>query len=260
MKRIVKVFLITLGSLVAIITALSIWFFISMSKGTEISPDNLAFKTREDIVLLTGIQCLPAIELKTCWRDPLEGTVIAKFEYSEEPSREFLSEIEKRCADENDLFWSANDNSVSGYDFERGWDADFMEKPSETFPDYVSVNIHFSDNGLTVNYDYQPFVFKGFCTQEELMESTGVHFPPFEIVNYRWHPVGPDAAAHMTIRLQGKPGKAFIKEIKEKWREEDPGEYVWRDGDYTENGAPMKEYTIRVKENSPLVTFNYATY
>jgi len=169
--------LLTLVSPAAVITYLLVWSLWSVGRGAEISPEELAFSTRDDIVLLTGLQDLPDIELKSFWRDPWEGTVFARFEYADGPSADFFSDLEKRTADEEDIYW--NPNPVSGYDFERGWYAGPMEKPSESFPDNVSVRVHFTEKGLDVQYDFQPFVFKGLSTPQELTGRTGVAFPPF---------------------------------------------------------------------------------
>jgi len=250
--------LLTLLSPAAVITYLLAWGIWDMGRGAELDPADLIFSTRDDIVLLTGIHDLSTIELKSCWRDPWEGTEFARFEYAEAPSADFFSDLEKRSADEEDIYWKPN--PVSGYDFERGWYAGPMEKPSEAFPDNVSVRVHFSEKGVSVQYDYQPFVFKGLCTQQELTERTGVAFPPFEIIDYCWHPVGPDAVAKTTLRLQAKPGRRFIKELKSKWSDTDSGCYVWRDGDYDPEGIPQKEYTILVEEGSRFVTIHYASY
>ena len=64
----------------------------------------------------------------------------------------------------------------------------------------------------------------------------------------------------MTLRLQAKPGRRFIKELKSKWKDGEAGCYVWRDGDYDPEGIPQKEYTIYVEEGSRLVTIHYASY
>ena len=250
--------LLTLLSPAAVVTYLLIWSLWNMGRDAEISPEDLAFSTRDGIVLLTGIQDLPDIELKSCWRDPWEGTVFARFEYADEPSADFFSDMEKKSANEEEICWESN--SVSGYDFVRGWYAGPMEKPSESFPDNVSVKVHFTEKGLDVQYDYQPFVFKGLSTQQELTGRTGVGFPPFEIIDYCWHPVGPDAVATMILRLQAKPGRRFIKELESKWRGTGSGCFEWKDGDYDPEGIPQKEYTITVDEGSRLVTIHYASY
>ena len=250
--------LLTLVSPAAIITYLLVWSLWSMVRDAEISPEDLAFSTRDGIVFLTGIQDIPDIELKSCWRDPWEGTVFARFEYADEPSADFFSDLEKKSANEEEICWESN--SVSGYDFERGWYAGPMENPSESFPDNVSVKVHFTEKGLDVQYDYQPFVFKGLSTQQELTGRTGVGFPPFEIIDYCWHPVGPDAVATMILRLQAKPGRRFIKELESKWRDTGSGCFEWKDGDYNPERIPQKEFTITVDEGSRLVTIHYASY
>ena len=250
--------LLTLLSPAAIITYTLIWFASTIAHESEFSPDDLVFKTRDDIVLLTGLTSIPTVELNVCWRDPLEGTVSAKYVYVDEPSPAFLAELEARCTDDKDIYWKRN--SVSGHDFEQGWYAGRMEKPSGSFPDNVCVKVHFTDKGIDIQYEYQPFSFEGLCSQDLLLERTGVHFPPFEIVNYCWHPVGPDAVATMTILLQEKPGRAFIQELKAKWADDGAGGHVWMDGIYDVEGIPEKQYTICVKEGSQFVTFNYASY
>lgn len=251
---------LTLISPAAVTTYLLVWMGCLIGRGSDISPDELAFKTREDIMLLTGIQSVPEFEMSGCWRDFWEGTISASFKYAEDLSPAFLEELEKVCSDENSLHWSNSEFTDSVFVFERGWHSDYMEKPSDSFPDNVSVQVRFSDKGFSVQYDYQPFVFKGLCTPEDLTERTGVCFPMFDIVDYRWHPVGPDAVASMTLILREKPGNAFFREVRDKWKESDPGVYVWNDGDYDEEGIPSEEYTILVDKNSLKVSILWASY
>ena len=250
--------LLTLLSPAALFTYLMIAGLSILSSYADINLDDIEFKTREDIVLLTQVTSIPEVKLKSYWRDVLEGTVFVRFEYDGESADAFFSDLEKRCAHKEDLYWEVN--PVSGYDFERGWYAGPMEKPNEAFSDNVGVRVHFTDMGVDIQYDYQPFVFKDLSTQEQLSEQTGVQFPPFEIVDYRWHPVGPDAVATMTLQLREKPRKAFIRELKAKWRDDGAGSFVWRNEDYGADGIPERAYTILVTEGSPVITIQYASY
>ena len=253
--------LLTLASPAAIISFLLVWFIYHLGCYSEIDSEDLLFKTRNDLVLLTGIHSFPEYELRVCWRDPFEGTICAKYKFSEKPTLKFFEEVKERCADEKDLYWK--DYLDSGSIFERGWYVGPMAKPADVFPDNVTVQVYVADNGFTIKYDYQSFCFKGLSSQEELTDITSVDFPAFEIVNYSWHPVGPDAVAFMTLLLNEMPNKSFIHQLETKWKLDSPGCFIWEKEYYraiNEEMIPCETVCILVEENSRIVTMCWGSY
>ena len=257
--------LLTLISPAAIITYLLIIFFVLLGKDADFKKDDLPFKTKEEFSLLTETKDFPDFNFKSCWRDVLEGTVHANYSFNEKISSAFVEEIKKKCADKNNIYWSAYSTSSSAehesFVFSRGWSVDYMRKPKDDFPDDISVTLSINEDGFSASYEmWQPYRFEGYSTPSEISERIGINFPSFEIVNYQWHRVGPDDWATMTILLNRLPSSSFLRDLETHFGKNDDGSYSWGDELRDEEGIPKYSRGITITPGSRIVTLDYNSY
>ena len=249
--------LLTFLSPAAVLTYAIVWLCIDLSNDPGYDPNNALFGTREEIVSLTGFDSIPGFIRTKYYHDWWEGWTQVSYAYSDSLSKEAKRYLERISSAKDNPYWSKSETS---YHFQRGWLSEFLERPDTLLPDNMHVSIVFGKQGFDVTYRNQgPFYFKNWLEQEQLSSQTEIDFPAFEVVDYEWidHPM--DDSAIMTIRFLEMPNQSFIRQLQrsEKWYYAEDGAYTFR--------TPIDEntresYTIRIKKNSRIATFEYTSY
>ena len=257
--------LLTFISPAALLTYGIIWFGIEIGRGPGFDPEQAPFRTREEIVALTGLADLPDFSREKYYYDWWEGWTRVRYSFSKPLPDEVRKALEDLCSEKDNPYWTLEEPTdtafygISKYVFSRGWLSEVIDKPDDILPDDMHVTISFGDNGFDIVFHHQGmFHLDGWSSAEQVSGNTRVDFPDFEIVDYEWTDHFPDVAATMTIRFKQHPDRRFLRQLEasDGWHEEDDG-YSFRTSfdETTRTG-----YSIHVSKESRIARMWFNSY
>lgn len=202
--------------------------FILSCFDSELSYEDLHFKDKESISLLTGITDFPDYE----YENNSEGDwTFVRYRFTNNPSSAFYDKIEAFINQEDnyswfkDTLWRAEDQQFYGseyvYVLKRGWDGQFIKAPNAKMPKSANVEFYIGKKAFACNYVETVFAsLDEFGNRDSISAMTGVTFPNYENVYCKVTECGEvDGGEDWIIKLKEKPSEKFIQQIREsnKW-------------------------------------------
>lgn len=215
---------------VALLTYTTIYIAKEEFIPSSLSEDKIPYKTRDDIVAITGLNDFPAftyrnnvVSSQVGW----EKLTNIYYDFDKPLSEEYILKLKNLCSLEDNVFWT--DGGDGRFSFSRSWDGKYIKSPVKSVDYEPCFIMTITRQGFTIHQNNRAtdIELEQFANSKLLGKNTGVSFPTYQLVNFSCHYGPPDDYGEYTLLLDQKISKDFIQQIEAspKWKEKDKGMY-----------------------------------
>ncbi len=197
---------------------------------SPLSEAKIPYKTRDDIVAITGLDDFPAFTYKKNVVTPLmfdAKLTDIYYDFDKPLSERYIHKLKNLCSSKDNVFWTnEGDTCIS---FRRAWDSEYMKSPVKSVSYEPLFDMKITKQGFTIHLSdgATAFELEEFANRKVFNKNTGVSFPPYQLVNFSCQSGLPESHGLYTLLLDKKISTDFIQQIEAspKWEKIDEGMY-----------------------------------